>query len=126
MRRFARRCCPFGKAETKETLRADSPQLQWVWDKEEQRLGLSLSNVSAPAEEKPDFVVCAKESTADLINSEPSEKIIPWKSVQEGIWEIDPVIFTEEVPQNGFIYVLSEAYDPNNPKEQEKHIICHV
>ena len=111
------------RSETKETLRAYSPQLQWVWDKEEQRLGLSLSNVSAPAEEKPDFVVCAKESTTDLINSEPSEKIIPWKSVQEGSWEIDPVIFTEEVPHNGYIYVLSEAYDPNKPKEQEKHII---
>jgi len=111
------------KATGQEQIRTYSPRLQWVWDKDEYTLGLRLSNVRSSADEKPDFVLCADESTKDLINSKPSRELYPRQFAEDDSWEIEPITFLNDVPHNGFVYVLSNAYDVKKPEEQEKHII---
>ncbi len=108
--------------KTAERLRKVAPRLQWVWDCEENRQVLKLSNVVSESDEKPDTLFILKDRNFDEAELEIS--LNPGK-IEDGRWIIlDDLYLTVESPENKQVCIVSDKFDFQKPNcEEEKRII---
>jgi hypothetical protein len=108
--------------KTAERLRKVAPRLQWVWDCEEDRQVLKLSNVVSESDEKPDTLFILKDRNFDEAELEIS--LNPGK-IEDGRWIIlDDLYLTVESPENKQVCIVSDKFDFQKPNcEEEKRII---
>jgi hypothetical protein len=96
-----------------EKIRQFAPDLEWVWDIENNDLNLMLSHVRSSKDEKPNLMVWAKPDVENLLKEDILIDIHPWP-LSNGDWELEPEIITRVGDFAGNLYILSENFDLEN------------
>ena len=96
-------------------------KMEWIWIKDDEDIGLKISNVKSPMDQKPNKLYVISNDNFKTSKYHPN--LNPWSIPNVG-WELDQeIIVSERLADNEKIYIVSENYDLDQSPEVQKETV---
>ncbi|MDW7755387.1 MAG: hypothetical protein SCH68_09500, partial [Brevefilum sp.] len=105
-----------------ENLVRVQPKLDWVWMMAEEDLGLCLSGVQSPPDQKPNTLYVTSDKNFKTATHRPS--LSPWLDKEKG-WELDKIVIpSDALINNDEVFVVSDQFNlDKSPDEQQPCVL---